>query len=75
MIPGKNGRVRKAARPAEGAGATVAASASGNSAEARYNLDGKASPNSGITIPTLLTLVRVAAVPALVSGEAHFLPR
>lgn len=72
MIPhGKNGRVLKVPRTLAAAGAHVVASASSepaSSAEARYNLEGKAGANSGITIPTLLTLVRVAAVPALVSG-------
>lgn len=68
MIPGKNGRVRKVARPAAGE-PVVASGGAANSAESRYNLEGKPA-NSGITIPTLLTLVRVAAVPALVSGEA-----
>lgn len=74
MMSGKNGRIRKVASTASapsasGAPVEAAAGEAANSAENRYNLEGKATANGGITIPTLLTLLRVAAVPALVSGE------
>ena len=33
----------------------------------RYKLEGSAATNSGLTIPTMLTLLRVAVIPVLVA--------
>ena len=59
----------RARRGAAAQAARGGAQSGGAQQSARYNLD-EASTAKGLTLPTLLTLLRVAAVPALVGGAS-----